>query len=250
MTKKKETLIYTVITSVAFLALSYLFGIVISFECSWFSNEFLFVIFSGAFASSLVVLISEIFGYRQLKKVLENELYSHTVCLYAAAKVAKNTMTAVIENKEIHVVPDLLDQQQYQISSALNCIFNLDYSIFCKKQELSVELTAFKGKYSSYMTMMRECAYLRMSINQTQIDELMKNPCFRGPINTTYPLVLKTAQILQKHFDTIISDCEKLLDKVDYSGRFDWKARKENVSQVNSIDLEDGSLENFFKRNL
>ena len=102
MTKKKETLIYTVITSVAFLALSYLFGIVISFECKWFSNEFLFVIFSGAFASSLVVLISEIFGYRQLKKALENELYSHTVCLYAAAKVAKNTMTAVIENKEIH----------------------------------------------------------------------------------------------------------------------------------------------------
>ena len=75
MTKKKETLIYTAITSVANLALSYLFGIVVSFECSWFSNEFLFVIFSGAFASSLVVLISEIFGYRQLKKALENELY-------------------------------------------------------------------------------------------------------------------------------------------------------------------------------
>lgn len=106
-------------------------------------------------------------------------------------------MTAVIENKEIHVVPDMLDQQQYQISSALNCIFNLDYSIFCKKQELSVELTTFKGKYTDYMAMMRECAYLRMSINQTQIDEIMKNPCFRGPINTTYPLVLKTAQILQ-----------------------------------------------------
>ena len=69
MTKKKETLIYAAITSVAFLALSYLFGIVISFECNWFTNEFLFVIFSGAFASSLVVLISEIFGYRQLKKL-------------------------------------------------------------------------------------------------------------------------------------------------------------------------------------
>ena len=212
MTKKKETLIYTAITSVAFLALSYLFGIVISFECNWFTNEFLFVIFSGAFASSLVVLISEIFGYRQLKKALENELY--------------------------------------QISSALNCIFNLDYPTFCKKQELSVVLTAFKGKYSSYMAMMRECAYLRMSINQTKIDELMKNPCFHGPINTTYPLVFKTAQILQKHFDTIICDCEKLLDKVDCSGRFDWIARKEKASEANSIDLEDGSLENFFNRNL
>ena len=199
MTKKKETLIYTVITSVAFLALSYLFGIVISFECNWLTNEFLFAIFSGAFASSLVVLISEIFGYRQLKKALENELYSHTVYLYAAAKVAKNTMTAVIENTEIHVVPDMLDQQQYQISSALNCIFNLDYATFCKKQELSVALTAFKGKYSSHMAMMRECAYLRMSIAQTQIDELMKNPCFHGPINTTYPLVLKTAQIATDH---------------------------------------------------
>lgn len=250
MTKKKEILIYTAITSVAFLALSYLFGIVISFECSWFSNEFLFVIFSGAFASSLVVLISEIFGYRQFKKALENELYSHTVCLYAAAKVAKNTMAVVIDNKEIHVVPDMLDQQQYQISSALNCIFNFDYSTFYKKQELSIELTAFKEKYSSYMAMIRECAYLRMSINQTQIDELMKNPCFNGPINTTYPLVLKTAQILQKHFDTIMDDCEKLLDKVDYSGRFNWKARKDKVSQVNSIDLEDGLLENFFKRNI
>lgn len=250
MTKKKESLIYTAITSVAFIALSYLFGVVISFECNWISNDFLFVIFSGAFASSLVVLISEIFGYKQLKKALENELYSHTVCLYAAAKVAKNTMTTIIENTEIYVVPDMLDQQQYQISSALNCIFNLDYSTFCKKQDLFIELTAFKGKYSAYMEMIRECVYLRMSINQTQIDELMKNPCFKGPINTTYPLVLKTAQILQKHFDTIMSDCEKLLAKVDYSRRFNWKAHKEKVSQVNSIDLEDGSLENFFKRNL
>ena len=250
MTKKKETLIYTAITSAAFFALSYLFGIAISFECNWISNEFLFVIFSGAFASSLVVLISEIFGYRQLKKAMENELYSHAVCLYAAAKVAKNTMTTVIENTKIHVVPNMLDQQQYQISSALNCIFNLDYSTFCKKQELSVELTEFKEKYSLYTAMIRECVYLQMSINQTQLDELMKNPCFNGPVNTTYPLVLKTAQILQKHFDTIMSDCEKLLDKVDYSGRFNWKARKEEVSHVNSIDLEDGSLENFFKRNL
>lgn len=250
MTNKKETLIYAAITSVAFFALSYLFGIVISFECNWLTNEFLFVIFSGAFASSLVVLISEIFGYRQLKKAMENELYSHLSYLYVAAKVAKNTMTAVIENTGIHVVPDMLDQQQYQISSALNCIFNLDYSTFCKKQELFVGLTAFKEKHTAYMAMIRECAYLRMSINQTQIDELMKNPHFNGPINTTYPLVLKTAQILQKHFDTIMGDCEQLFDKVDYSGRFNWKEGKKKVSQVNSIDLEDGSLENFFKRNL
>ena len=144
----------------------------------------------------------------------------------------------------------MLDQQQYQISSALICIFNLAYSTFCKKQELFVGLTAFKEKHTAYMAMIRECAYLRMSINQTQIDELMKNPHFNGPINTTYPLVLKTAQILQKHFDTIISDCEKLLDKVDYSGRFDWKARKEKASEANSIDLKNSSLENFFKRNL
>lgn len=86
MTKKKETLIYTAITSVAFLALSYLFGIVISFECNWFTNEFLFVIFSGAFASSLVVLISEIFGYRQLKKLWKT---SCIVILYAYMRLQR-----------------------------------------------------------------------------------------------------------------------------------------------------------------
>lgn len=248
MTKKKESIIFTAIASVVWLVLMYLFDFVFCFTYNWISNEFLFVIFSGAFASSLVVLISEFFGYRQLKKNLENELYSHAVCLYAATKVAKNTMTAVIENTEVHVVPDMLDQQQYQLSSALNCIFSTDYETFCKKQELSVELTAFKGKYSSYMAMTQECAYLRMSINQTKIDELAKNPCFNGPINTTYPLVSKTAQILQRHFDTIINDCEELLDKIDYSGRFNWKENKEKVAQVNSIALDDGSLENFFRR--
>lgn len=250
MAKKKGSLIYTAITSIIFLVLAYLFGVVVSFEYNWISSNFLFALFSGALASSLVVLISEIFGYRQLKKATESELYAHTVCLYAAAKVAKNTMTAVIENAHIHVTPDMLDQQQYQILSTLNYIFNLDYSIFYKKQKLYMELNAFKGKYSSHMTMMRECAYLRMSINQTKIDELIKNSCFNGPINTTYPLVLKTTKILQKHFDTIMSDCEKLLDKVDYSGRFDWKTGKEKVSQINSINLEDSSLESFFNRNL
>lgn len=248
MEKKKESIIFTAIASVVWLVLMYLFDFVFCFTCNWISNDFLFVIFSGAFASSLVVLISEIFGYRQLKKDLENELYSHAVCLYAAAKVAKNTMAAVVENTEIHVVPDMLDEQQHQISAALNRIFSSDYVTFCKKQELSVALTAFKGKYSSYMAMMRECIYLRMSINQTKIDELAKNPCFNGPVNTTYPLVLKTAQILQKHFDTIINDCEELLDKIDYSGRFKWKANKEKVSQVNSIALDDALLENFFRK--
>lgn len=250
MTKKKESVIYTAITSVVWLVLMYLFDVVFCFTYDWISNDFLFVIFSGAFASSFVVLISEIFVYRQLKNELENELYSHAVCLYVAAKVAKDTMTTVIQNPKICVSTDMLDQQKYQILSALNCIFNLDYSTFSKNQELSVELTTFKKKYTAHMGMMRDCVYLHMSINQTQIDELMKNPFFNDPITTTYPLVSKTIRILQKHFDTIINDCEKLLDKIDYSGRFNWKVNKEKVSQANSIASDDGSLESFFKRNL
>ena len=42
----------------------------------WISNNFLFAIFSGAFASLLIVLAYEILKYFQLKKEAENTIFS------------------------------------------------------------------------------------------------------------------------------------------------------------------------------
>lgn len=144
MTKKKGNIIFSIIISIALLVLAYLFGEIIDFLYNGISSEFFFVVFSGAFASSLVVLISEIFSYKQLKRFVENELFSHAIHLFENVSIANNMLKSITDNPEYQIPDNMLMQPRYQMLSALDYIYNSDYNPFQRKQQLFSKLYAFK----------------------------------------------------------------------------------------------------------
>ena len=51
-------------------------------DTKWLSNEFLFAIAGGAFASLVIVLVCEIIKYKQIKFATEATLFSNLANLY------------------------------------------------------------------------------------------------------------------------------------------------------------------------
>lgn len=248
MTKKKGNIIFSVIISIALLVLAYLFGIIIEFTYNWITSEFLFVVFSGAFASSLVVLISEIFTYKQLKKTLENELNFYTIKLFETVCITKNMLKSIIDNSDYQIPDFMLKHPRDQMLAELGHICNIDYNPFNKKQELCTKLQVFKNNYTYYSRIINDCISFDLAVSVSRLQTMQNYNCNK-PINSTYPLVSKSIQILQKNFDTLLNGCDELLNIIDCYGRFKWQETKEKIFQNTRINLASGSLEEFFKRN-
>lgn len=249
MTKKKGNIIFSIIISIALLALAYLFGITIEFNCNWLSSEFLFIIFSGAFASSLVVLISELFSYKQLKRSLENELFTHAINLFENVSIANNMLKSITDNPVYQIPNNMLMQPRYQMLSALGYICNSDYNPFYRRQALFSKLYGFKNKYMDYSRIINDCISFDLAVSVSRLQLTIQTRNVDQPIHSTYPLVSRTIQILQRNFNTLLNDCDELLSKIDYSGRFKWQETKEKIQQNTCINLSSNSLEEFFNRN-
>lgn len=71
---------FSITSVVAFIA-CYITSLV-TFEEPWLNSNFLFSIFSGVFASFIVVLITEIKKYFDNKSMAENCIYDNCVGLY------------------------------------------------------------------------------------------------------------------------------------------------------------------------
>lgn len=249
MTKKKGNIIFSIIISIALLVLAYLFGEIVVFSYNGISSEFFFVVFSGAFASSLVVLISEIFSYKQLKRSVENELFTHTIYLFETVSIANNMLKSLTDNPDYQIPDNMLMQPRYQMLSALGYIYNSDYNPFYRKQQLFTKLYGFKNKYVDYNRIINDCVNFDLAVSVGRLQIATQTNNINQSVHSTYPLVLRTIQILQKNFNTLLNDCDELLSKIDYSGRFKWQEAKEKIQQNTHINMSSNSFEEFFKRN-
>lgn len=50
---------------------------------------------------------------------------------------------------------------------------------------------------------------------------------------------------VKNDIENIIGLCDGLMQKIDYSERYCWKNNKEKIMQQESINLDNGSLENY-----
>lgn len=237
MTKKKGTIIFSIIISIVLLILAYLFGIIIDFSYNVLTSEFFFVVFSGGFASSLVVCLSEIFAYRQLKRSLENELFTHAINLFETVSIVNNMLKSITDNLQYQIPDNMLLFPRYQILSELNCLYNTDYNPFHKKQVLSKKLQYFKNKYQDYSRIITDCINFELAVSVSRLQLIKQNKTIYEPIYSTCPLVAEAILSLQKNCNMIINDCDELLTKIDYSGRFKWQVSKKKVQQNTLVKL-------------
>lgn len=84
-----------------------------------------------------------------------------------------------------------------------------------------------------------------MAIDETQIQELQKGLTVDIQVNSSYDLINRTIMAVKNDIENIIGLCDGLMQKIDYSERYCWKNNKEKIMQQESINLDNGSLENY-----
>lgn len=251
MSNKKGNIIFACIISIIFLLITYIFFLTKSygwFDIKWLSNDFLIAVFGGAFASSVVVLLNEIFSYHQYKRNMEDQLYYNAIFLLTNAIVARNTLNSMLENPDKEIVENLLENQKCTMLVSLRTICNIDYVTFCKKQKLFTELQIFKSKYYEYEKLITNITYLNLAIDKTKLNELEQNPYINVRVKASYDLIKKTIEGVKADIETIVEVCDRLMQIIDYSGRYRWEENKDKMMQQDFISLDDGLLEKYLMK--
>ena len=233
---------------VGVLVLTYLISLnmenhYIVLNAKWISNDFLFAIAGGAFASLFVVLICEIIKYRQLKFATENALLVYLGSLYGQflnirsnCKRALNNMTSISDN--------LIQSTCDNATIVADSINGIDYTLICTNNKVRDLLNQFKtDKYLAIKNVLINFAYLKMAIwedGKVLLSQGKQNLVTSDCQNTNKVLnkVVSQSTTILTYLDQVITQIDKEL-----GNKYQWQNKKKalNTYQDNYISqqLED-----------
>lgn len=241
---------YLTILCLVFIGLTYAIflnmevGYVI-LKSEWISNNLLFAIFSGAFASGLVVVLSEIRQYLINKKSTQDILFSQFATLYGQLLIMQNNMKRSLEQREEIITNSLLEQSSSISRMCIENISNVDYTTFCPQKNLQKMIQRFRLRYKpEFISYLNNCGYLKVAIVEDQMFN-MKTLGHQGTITSKSLNTGKTIIKLQKDIQPlliIINQCLEILDN-SVSNRYDWASVKNNMQAYHNnytfISLDD-----------
>ena len=254
MTQLKHTIIYLIILSMLCLAISYVISVNMEIgfcviNSRFISNNFLFTCFSGAFASILVVIATEVYRFIQKKKSIEQFLFSQLVFIYGQLQIANTNITNLLNNKGL--VPDnLLGSLSNTITQITPSLRSMDYNPFFSSNRSRAIKRIITRLFSTEIiqldSLTSDCIYLPMAIHTDKLDASSKGE-FKTVITSTSPNTQKTLDILNKEIIRLISQI--LIDLTELNtasdNYFHWNDVEEKLSDV---PMPDTSLSAFFSK--
>ena len=221
----------------------------IALNAKWISNEFLFAIAGGAFASLLIVLICELIKYRQLKYATEGALFSYMGNLYGQILILKGNCTRTLNNHDI--VPDNLIQSTCDNAMMLaDYISGIDYTLFRGNNNVCDILSKFRTEKSLFLkNVLIGFTYLRIAIHedskmllQQDKRDLVTSDC--SSTNKVLTKVVNQSTIILTYLDQIIT---RIDNELGYKYQWHNKKQQLNTYQDNYIvkQLDDYLKEDF-----
>lgn len=254
MTQLKHTIIFFVILGILCLVISY--ATFINMETGFhvinsrfLSNNFLFTCFSGAFASIVVVIATEIYHFIQTKKSVEQFLFSQLAFIYGQLQIANVNITNILNSKGL--VPDnLLSSLSNTIKQITPSLRSLDYNPFFsygRSRAIKKILTRlFSTEIIQLDSLASDCIYLPMAICTDKSDVLSKGE-LNTVITSTSPNTQRVLSVLNNEIirlkSQILIDLTKLNTACNNS--FHWNDIEKKLSD---IPIPDTSLSAFFSK--
>ena len=196
----------------------------------WISNNFLFAIFSGAFASLLIVLAYEILRYFQFKKEAENTLFSHFENLYNQVLQIRSTCIRAL-NGHAAITESMIQQATNSANLCLDAINWTDYMPFRRNNPIFKLLICFRqNNYQTIKSILTDCLYLTMAIQTDRIVMLSQGVPDKITNNSTNTnavlkkIIGQTATLLT-HIDQNLT----LIDK-ELGNRYNWQIIKQTIN--------------------
>lgn len=229
---------FSITSIVAFIA-CYITSLV-AFEEPWLNSNFLFSIFSGVFASFIVVLITEIKKYFDNKSMTENCIYGNCVGLYTELTVQIKQLNMYLENKTELFPGAILEHRMPSLSSFNNTLRLIDYTTIRKKNVLFHRFTSFvQQEVPKVEHHIGNCSNLQIAVNQTQINHLKQEVMTYSP-TTADPLVNIAVQKIKASAEARRVAIDGFLQTMMsfYPNRFNWDNEKAAINQV-SFDMQE-----------
>ena len=215
----------------------------------WLSNDFLFAVLSGTFASLFVVLICEIIRYKQLKLATETALYSHLASLYGQILIIKGNCKRALKKHDI-VADNLIQPICYNAAMSADSINGIDYTPFCKKNKIKELLLHFRSdKYLILKSVLTKFIYLQVAIHEDAIQLSHQG----GRVNVTSDCsnVNATLKKVMNQTATILTYLDQVLLQIDeeLGGRYHWNNMKLTLNSYQDNYVE-SSLTDYLKEDV
>lgn len=159
---------------IGILVLTYLISLnmenhFILLNAKWISNNILFAIAGGAFASLVIVLVCEVIKYRQLKFETEVALFSHAGNLYGQFLIIKSNCKRALNSIDI-VADNSIQPICDNALVIIDYINGIDYMLFRRKNKVKALLKQFStAKQLNIRTVLSSFIFLRIAINEDKI---------------------------------------------------------------------------------
>lgn len=254
MTQRKHTIIALGILGIFSLGLAYVISINMemgfcSINSGLISNNFLFTCFTGAFASILVLIATEIHSFRRACKEFDQFLFSQLVLIYGQLQIADKNITKLL-NKTDLVPYNLLSMLSNTINQITPSLRSLDYNKFFNTRKSNIITGIINRLYNTEISQMdelfRNCVYLPMAINTDKLNLLNMgnlNPIITSSSPNTQQVLKALYNEISQLESIILFDITEL--NAVCNNRFHWNEIEKAISNVPTID---NSLEEFISK--
>jgi len=202
----------------------------IALGAKWISNEFLFAIAGGAFASLVIVLVCEFIRYRQIKLATETTLLVYLGSLYGQFLIIRSNCKRALNGKNI-VSDNLIQSTCDNATIIVDSINVIDYILICKTNKVRDLLNQFKtDKYLAIKNVLINFAYLKMAIwedGKALIPQGKQNLVTSDCPNTNRVLnkVISQSTTILTYFDQIITQIDNEL-----GNKYTWQNKKQALN--------------------
>lgn len=222
----------------------------INIGCDVVSNNFFFTLFGGIFASTLVVLICELYKYFDTKKQLENALYVQFAFLYGQLLIIRNNIGRSLHNPNEHLTEKMLQSQTFNSLASLNNIRGIDYCTFRGKSSIERILNSFMSNGALTLeNFLIDCRVLDIAISEDKI-KLMQMGISNPFITSMSEKSHEVLAILNIQVDGYINFIDSILIEIEKvcNDRFKWIERR-NAMSKNILNSKFDGVDKFIEKN-
>lgn len=221
----------------------------IALNAKWISNNFLFAIAGGAFASLVIVLVCEIIKYHQLKQMAEIALLINLGNLYGQFLIIISNCKRALKNSDT-IADNIIEPTCENAARIADCINGIDYSPFCKKNKVKDILLQYNSeKLMLIKTVIISFTFLKIAIHEDKKFLLQQRE--NDIVTSNCPNTNKALNKVISQTSTILNYLDQIITQIDteLGNKYQWLNRKQelNTYQDNHIGQ---TLENYLKEDV
>lgn len=246
---KKSIMILSIICIVSFL-LSYVFSINVEnhyfrINSPWISNDFAFASICGIFASTIILLATEIIKYVQEKKTVEHFTFNQMVIIFGELQNIRRTISEYLQSND-KVPSNLMFHTSAVLSNCVNMLRPTDYNLInnYRNKKKAIITTVSTDLVSKLQKLLSNFKYVHTAVLTDEIkfgEERMKD----SSLETTCENTKRTLNIIVKEIDDLSKEVHISITNLDKAcnNRFKWTDIEPKISNIPKMNT---SLTQFY----